>query len=169
MIYLTKCPYIAEKVTLVNGYCETTTGLLHHSMYYDGEYVYGDFNRDGLRDAAVVVGEGEGGSEDFKSLAFLIHDGTHFVHRKSAGLGSSAIINSLKERDGKVFVDMFVRQDGDCMAGPTKHVKSVFEYGGDRAWIEGKQVSAKSFFDPIILILKEPPSWAYVLERWRVL
>jgi len=118
MIYLTKCPYIAEKVTLVNGYCETTTGLLHHSMYYDGEYVYGDFNRDGLRDAAVVVGEGEGGSEDFKSLAFLIHDGTHFVHRKSAGLGSSAIINSLKERDGKVFVDMFVRQDGDCMGWP---------------------------------------------------
>ena len=168
MTYMTDSPNIAEKVTLLNGYCETRNFRLDHSMYYDGQYVYGDFNHDGVRDAAVVIGQGEGGSEDSRSLAFLIHDGTRFIHKKSAALGSSAIVNSLKERGGKVIVDMFVHQDGDCMAGPTGHVKSTFEYAGDRVRVKGEQKSAKSLFDPIILIFKAQ-SFTYVFERFQFL
>src|SRR3989338_6821821 len=60
MTYMTDCPYIAEKVKLVNGYREARGGLLHYSMSYDRKYFYGDFNQDGLKDAVVVIGQGEG-------------------------------------------------------------------------------------------------------------
>ena len=128
MTYLTNSPYIAEKVTLVNGYRETRNFRLHHSMYYEGQYVYGDFNHDGLKDAAVIITQGEGASGDFRELAFLINDGQNFVHRVSHSLGDGVIINSLKEHDGKVIVDMCVHGEHDCMAGPTKRVKNVYDY-----------------------------------------
>lgn len=117
-----------ENATLVNGTCEVRNGLLSYAAYYEGHCVYGDFNRDGLKDAAVIISEGEGASQDVRSLAFLIHDGTRFVHQASHCLGDCVIINSLKERGGKVIVDMLVHQEGDCRAGPTKRVKNVYDY-----------------------------------------
>ena len=164
MTYFTSCPYLAEKVTLVNGYRVVRNFRLHVSMWYEGHYVYGDFNHDGLRDAAVIIGESQGGSDDETRLAFLINNGTGLVHRQSTGFGR-AEINSLKMHDGKVIVDMFVLQDGDCMAGPTHHVKSVIEYEEGRDWIEGERISARSVLDPLILILKDH-SLTYTLQRW---
>ena len=128
MSYLTDCPYITKKVSLVNGAGVVWNQRLHVSIYYGGQYVYGDFNRDGIKDAAVIIGESEGGSSDFQSLAFLIHNGAQLVHKKSAYLGNAVIVNSLKERDGKVIVDLFIHQEGDCNAGPTKRVKRAYEY-----------------------------------------
>ena len=129
MTYVTDVPYIAEKATLVSGQCELQNNLLHYSLYYEGRYVYGDFNHDGLKDAAVVISGGEGATQDFRSLAFLINDGTQWVHRKSAPLGESVMIDSMKERDNHVIVDMLVHQKGDCHAGPTKRVRYLFDYG----------------------------------------
>ena len=128
MTYLTDSPYIVEKVTLVDGLCVTWNGRLHHSMYYKGRYVYGDFNRDGLKDAAVVIAQSEGGTGHFLELAFLINDGGQLVHRVSHYLGDRVIVNSLKERGGKVVIDMFVHRERDCRAGPTKRVKNVYDY-----------------------------------------
>ncbi|MBI3322585.1 MAG: hypothetical protein HYZ94_02775 [Candidatus Omnitrophica bacterium] len=128
MTYMTDSPYIVKKVTLVDGHCVTWNGRLHHSMHYEGRYVYGDFDRDGLKDAAVVVTQSEGGTGHFRELAFLINDGRHLVHRVSHSLGDRAIINSLKECGGKVVIDMFVHGEHDCMAGPTKRVKNVYDY-----------------------------------------
>jgi hypothetical protein len=126
--YFTNSPYISEKVTLVNGEGVVWNGRLHTSLYYGGRYVYGDFNRDGLRDAAVIIGESQGGSDDEVELAFLIHDGMRLVHRQLVYLGDSAIINSLKEQSGEVVVDMLIHQQGDCQAGPTKRVRNVYDY-----------------------------------------
>lgn len=128
MTYVTNSPDIAEQVTLVNGEGVVWNGRLHVSLYYAGQYVYGDFNRDGRQDAAVVIGESQGGSDDEIELAFLIHDGTQFVHRQTVYLGDSAIINSVKERSGSVMVDMLIHQEGDCQAGPTKRVTRVHGY-----------------------------------------
>ena len=72
MAYFTDCPYIAEKVTLMNGYRVVWNGRLHVS---------------------------------------------------------------LKERNGHVLVDMFVHQEGDCMAGPTKRVSNVYTYDGPDRWV----------------------------------
>ncbi len=126
--YFTNSPYIAEKVTLVNGEGVVWNGRLHVYLYYGDRYVYGDFNRDGLKDAAVIIGESQGGSDDEVELAFLIRDGTRLVHKQSVCLGDSAIINSLKEQSGEVIVDMFIHQEGDCQAGPTKRVRNGYDY-----------------------------------------
>lgn len=173
MAYLTDSPYFSENVSLVNGsyewsYISEDNVFLSYHLRYAGKYVYGDFNHDGLKDAAVIVIENSGGNAEWHTLAFLINDGKKFVHRASGLLGNNAIVNSFRQKDGKVLVNMFVYQDGDCMAGPTNHVKSVFEYSEGRRWIEGVQISAKSFFDPILYILRDPSSWTYVLERWRI-
>ena len=131
MTYLTDAPYIVEKVTLVNGQYEQSyergVSLYYHFQYND-QYVYGDFNQDGLKDAAVIIIQNEGGSGEFRSLAFLINDGTQLIHKQSVGLGDRVIINSLKERKGKVVIDMFAHKESDCMAGPTKRVKNVYDY-----------------------------------------
>lgn len=172
MTYLTDSPYFSEDVSLIDGryewsYESEDNALVYYNLQYADKYVYGDFNHDGLEDAAVIVIENSGGNADWYTLSFLINDGEKLVHRASGLLGDRAIINSLRQKNGKVIMDMFVHQEGDCMAGPTNHVKSVFEYGRGERWIEGKQVSAKSFFDPILYILKDPSSWAYVIERWK--
>lgn len=170
--YLTDSPYFSERASLVNGryewnYISEDNVFSYYSLQYTGQYIYGDFNHDGLKDAAVIVIENSGGNADWHTLAFLINNGEKFVHRASGLLGDSAIVNSLRQKNGKVLVDMFVHRDGDCMAGPTDRVKSVFEYSGDSRWIQGRRISAKSFFDPVFYILRNPSSWAYVLERWK--
>jgi len=156
MAYFTDCPYIAEEVTLVNGYRVVWNGRLHVSLSYGGQYVYGDFNRDGLKDTAVIIHESEGGSGNFRSLAFLINDGTRLVHKQYAYLGDRVIVNSLKERNGRVIIDMFVHQEGDCMAGPTKRVKYVYAYGGPERWVEGRPLeSGPAPFDRANAVLSE--------------
>lgn len=179
MTYLSDSPNFSENVTLVDGsyewhYTSVDHVFLSYYLQYEGRYVYGDFNHDGLKDAAVIYTENSGGNADWYTLAFLINDGKKLVHRASGVLDDRAIINSMREQNGKVIVDLFVHQDDDCMGGPTKHVKVIFEYGENKRWIEGKQISAKSVFDPIILMLKPPfslsslvdfASWTYYFER----
>ena len=117
-----------ETVTLKNG-----KFFKRHcwDVYYDNWYVYGDFNHDGLKDAAViiVVNPGDGNLNDYE-LAFLINDGKKLVHKASRYLDTWAIINSMKVKNGKVIVDMYVHQKGDCNAGPSKRVLNVYEYNG---------------------------------------
>ncbi len=124
--------YAAQVATLVNG--------VHDEPYlyvrYDDKYVYGDFNGDGLKDAAVIVMENNGGTAEWYTLAFLINDGERLVHRASRVLDDRAIINSMREKDGKVWVDMFVHQEGDCRAGPTKRVRNIYAYEGPDRWGE---------------------------------
>lgn len=173
MTYMTDCPYIVKKVKLVNGYRQARRGLLHYSMSYDRKYFYGDFNRDGLKDAVVVIGQGEGHGWG-TWLAFLVYDGKKYVHTKSGFLSRTAIINSLKVKGSRVIVDMFVLQADDCNAGPTGHVIGIFDTRRRECWMDAKRISAKSIFDPAILMLKEPsflldlPSWDYVLRRCKI-
>ena len=138
MTYLTTYPDWFEEVTLKNGryhwsyksdvFLTYSYAQLFYHLDYEGHYVYGDFNHDDLKDAAVIISEGEGGSGDFRALAFLINNGQSFVHRVSHGLGDRVRINSLKKRGDKVVVDMFVHRETDCSAWPTKRVKYVYEY-----------------------------------------
>ncbi len=116
------------KLSLIGGSRTAWYGRCSVSLGLEGHYVFGDFNRDGLRDAAVVIVENEGGNLDDYSLAFLINNGAKLVHRNSVHLDFWAIINYIWQRDGKVFVDLFIHQEGDCNAGPTKRVKRVFDY-----------------------------------------
>ena len=87
MTYLTGYPDWFERVHLANGRYswseKSSDGLFSlYQLYYEGHYVYGDFNHDGLKDAVVIISEGEGGSGDFRALAFLLtFKAPHFVVR----------------------------------------------------------------------------------------
>ena len=126
MTYFMKHPLYKDRATLVNG--------KHHeeflNVWYDNKYVYGDFNHDGLKDAAVIIVENYGGNADSYELAFLINDGHKLVHRASYDLDTWAIVNSVRARNGKVIVDMYVHQEGDCNAGPSKRMRNVYKYSG---------------------------------------
>lgn len=122
--------YAAQEATLVDGIHDEP----YLSVRYDDRYVYGDFNGDGVKDAAVIIMEDNGGTAEWYTLAFLINDGKQFVHRASQLLDDRAIINSMRERNGKVVIDMFIHQEGDCRAGPTKRVRQVYAYEGPDRW-----------------------------------
>lgn len=128
LTYYTSCPEIAEKITLVNGEGVVWDDRLHTYLYYMDRFVLGDFDGDGRKDAAVIIGESQAATGGDVELAFLIYDGKQFVHQQSIYLGNRAIINSLRQRAGKVVVDMFVHQQGDCQAGPTKRVIATYDF-----------------------------------------
>jgi len=131
MTYRIGNEYTSEQVKLVNGeYAEP--GMLY--VKYDHQYARGDFNHDGLQDAAVIITESGGGSGNFRQMAFLINDGEKLVHQSTEYLGDRVKINSIKERGGKVILDMFIHRDDDCLAGPTKHVRKVYKYNGPDTW-----------------------------------
>lgn len=127
--------YDAEAATLVNGVHEDP----FLDVRYDNRYVYGDFNHDGLKDAAVIVIENNGGNTYWYTLAFLINDGKKLVHKSSEILDHHAIIKAMRGVKDAVFIDMFVHQEGDCQAGPTKRVYNVYKYQGPDTWIEKAQ------------------------------
>ena len=128
--------YGTEAATLVNGVHEEP----YLNVRYDNRFVYGDFNHDGLKDAAVIVIENNGGNTDWYTLAFLINDGEKLVHKASQILDHSAIINSMRKKNDRVLIDMFIHQEGDCQAGPTKRVKNVYDYKGPDSWIDGARM-----------------------------
>lgn len=134
--------YASQSATLVNGVHDEP--YLH--VRYDNRYVHGDFNGDRLKDAAVIVIENNGGNADWYLLAFLINDGERLVHKASLELDDRAIINSILEKDGKVWIDMFIHQEGDCMGGPTKRVRNVYAYNGPDRWGEAMESSYQRIY-----------------------
>ncbi len=126
MTYVMGNEHATQAATLVDGVHEEP----YLDVRYGDRYVYGDFNGDGLRDAAVIVIENNGGTAEWYTVAFLINDGQKFVHKASRELDDRTIINSMREKGGKVLIDMFVHQEGDCMARPTKRVRNTYAYEG---------------------------------------
>lgn len=135
MTYYTSSPYIVEKMTLFNGTATAYSGVLYYTYTYARQYVYGDFNRDGLKDAAVLVCDGEENAMGYK-LAFLINDGKRLVHRGSCYLGRWITIKSLRERSGKVLVRKLVSEGDDWAAGRDRSVIEIYDYLNPRLDIQ---------------------------------
>lgn len=114
-----------EKLQLKNGKCEIPGYI---SLCYCGKYAYGDFDNDGLQDAAALYSWSGGGSGTFYRLAFMINNGKNFVHKYTCALGDRVVVYSLKNVNNKVVVDMLTHDEGDCLAGPTKRVQNVYDY-----------------------------------------
>ena len=133
MTYRIGNEYFSQRAPLVDGKYEQP----YFYVYYEDKFVCGDFNNDGLKDAAVIIAESGGGSGYYRLLAFLINDGTQFVHKASHYLGDRVVINSLKEERGKVVVDMLVRDESTWAEGILKRVKAICEYSRPQVWGEG--------------------------------
>lgn len=117
-----------KEITLKNG--EYTTW--DDQVYFNGKYVYNDFNHDGLKDAAVIITThtGGGGNQFWDVLAFLINDGKKLIHRASIDLDDRSEIFSLSAKDGTVLITMNIHQPGDCNGGPSRQLKEWYEYPG---------------------------------------
>ena len=117
-----------KDITLVNGEYEKWP----NNIYYGDKYVYGDFNHDGLRDAAVIIikDTGGGGNQSWYALAFLINNRRKLVHQATINLDDQPEIYSMREKDGKVLIDMNVHQPSDCHGGPSKHLREWYAYPG---------------------------------------
>lgn len=103
-------------------------------VYYEGDFVYGDFNRDGLEDAAVVISESGGGSGYSLSLTFLINDGKKLVHESSCDLGYKSHVTFLTEWQGEVVVDTLVPDRREGSGGFPIHVRKTYAYVGPAPW-----------------------------------
>jgi len=143
MTYYTSSPYIVEKMTLHNGTATAYNGLLYYTYIYERQYVYGDFNKDGLKDAAVLVYDGEENAGGY-DLAFLINDGSHLVHRGSCYLGRRVIIKSLREHNGHVIVRKLVSEGDDWVVGRDRPVMDVYNYLDPKLEIQRYPLSQNS-------------------------
>jgi hypothetical protein len=126
MTYYVSNEHFAEAVTLVD-FSYHSTSL---NVFYDDKFVYGDFNHDGLKDAAVILEKNSGGSAYVLTLNFLINDGKKFDHAASRELEDASDINKISQRNGEIFIDMYVRQKNDWARHPLKRVRNVYKYTG---------------------------------------
>lgn len=114
----------AESVTLVGSSYHST----FLNVFYDDKFVYGDFNHDGLKDAAVILEKNSGGSAYVLTLNFLINDGKKLVHKASRRLEGAIEINRMSLKNGRVYIDMDVRQGEGYAEHPSRRVKKFYEY-----------------------------------------
>lgn len=140
MTYMVGDEHYSVKVTLADGQYRDPLLCVY---YEEGGYVHGDFNNDGMEDAAVVITDSGGGSANWLNLAFLINDGENLVHRSSYCLGYKPNIISLAEEHDKVVIDMMIRDESTWAEGVMKRVRNVYEYSGPQVWGPGRTVSAK--------------------------
>ena len=124
----------SQKVRLVNGKYRYPDRHPLLCVYYEGYFVYGDFNSDELLDAAVIIYDSGGGSGYSLSLAFLINDGSQLVHKSSYDLGYRPDIICLSEEQGKVVIYMRVYDENTWAEGIMKRTKVTYEYTGPIAW-----------------------------------
>jgi len=124
----------SQKVTLVEGKYRYPDKHPLLCVYYEGEFVYGDFNNDGLQDAAVVIYDSGGGSGYSTNLAFLINDGSQLVHKSSYDLGYRPDIILLSAERGNVIIDMMVYNESTWAEGIKDQVKATYEYTEPTAW-----------------------------------
>lgn len=122
--------FSSQRIELVNGQYRDPVLC----VYYDGDFVYGDFNRDGLEDAAVVISDSGGGSGYSLILAFLINDGKKLVHESSYDLGYKSHVTFLAEWQGEVVVDTLVPDKREGSGGFPIHVRKTYAYVGPAKW-----------------------------------
>jgi hypothetical protein len=126
MTYYVGNEHSSESVTLVDSLYRSA----FLNVFYENKFVYGDFNHDGLKDAAVILEKNSGGSAYVLSLNFLINDGKKLVHKAFRKLEDGSDVNKISQRNGKVLIDMYIRQKNDWARYPLKRVKNVYKYTG---------------------------------------
>ena len=130
MTYVIGDEVSSRKIELVNG--QHRDPLL--CVYYEGDHVYGDFNRDGLEDAAVVISDSGCGSGYSLSLTFLINDGKKLIHESSYDLGYKSHVTFLTEWQGEVVVDTLVPDRREGSGGFPIPVRKTYAYVGPTKW-----------------------------------
>lgn len=87
---------------------------------------FGDLNRDGVPDAAVLLAENFGGSGVFVWLAAVLNENGKPHHIASSMIDDRAQINTLEIRNGNIFLDAVVHGPNDPGCCPAFKVTRTF-------------------------------------------
>lgn len=80
-------------------------------------FAVGDFNSDGLDDAAHIIGYSGGGSGYFYHLTIFINDHGKLKYLTQKELGDRVVIKSVKYNSGLFTVDMITQGEGEDFMG----------------------------------------------------
>ncbi|HEY9152784.1 MAG TPA: Gmad2 immunoglobulin-like domain-containing protein [Anaerolineales bacterium] len=111
---------------LTNGAYQSTTDVSSPnfmSINLASQMAFGDLNGDGAGDAAVLLAENYGGSGVFVSLVAMLNQNGQPVQAASEMIDDRPQINSLRIRDGQIFLDATVHGANDpgcCAAQQTQ-------------------------------------------------
>jgi hypothetical protein len=116
---------------LTDGKYENGSGSTFVSLTLLDFFSFGDLNKDGLSDAAVLFAENYGGTGVFVSLAVVLNENGQPRHKASYLIDDRPQVNSLDLRDGTVFLDTVVHAPNDPGCCPEMQVTRAFQLVGD--------------------------------------
>jgi hypothetical protein len=109
-----------QEVRLRNGVFQTGGSPDDYRKVVFHTAAFGDLNRDGRADAAVILVHTSMGSGAFYELAILTMEHGRFVQRRSVLLGDRVVIKSLRVRAGAAQVVMLSHKQSDPSCCPTQ-------------------------------------------------
>lgn len=96
------------------------------------QVAYGDLNGDGAQDAAIIIGEGYGGTGNFVSVVAMLNQGGRPVFASSFGIDDRPKINSLAIQNGEILLDAVIHGPNDPLCCPAQPVTETFRLWGGR-------------------------------------
>lgn len=93
-------------------------------------FAFGDLNRDGVNDAAVLIAENYGGRA-LVSVAAVRNEAGQPRHMASYLVDDRPQVNTLEIRGGRIFLDALVHHLDDAMCCPTFPVTQTFQLFGN--------------------------------------
>lgn len=113
-------------INLTNGTYQSQIGN-SLSVTMSDRIAYGDFNGDGIKDAAVLLAVDTGGSGVFKYLAVVTATNGNPVNLDTISLGDRVIVKSLSIKNGKVQVKMLTHSPTDPLCCPSQELTQAYQ------------------------------------------
>ena len=120
-------PTSQKTITLKDGKYENGSGADYVSATMLPQFAFGDLNGDGIEDAAVLIGENDGGSGTFVCVYAIINQSRQPVQSGAALIDDRPNIKSLSIKDGRISVGALIHGFNDVMTNPTFAVTETYQ------------------------------------------
>jgi len=119
-----------QNFNLVNGVAEIATpnSSSKNTLNVFGQPVYGDLDKDGDNDAALLLVNNSGGSGTFYYAALAINNNGEYIATGSMLLGDRIAPQTVGIQDGHALYNFAIRSSTDSMSTPPNIGKSVWVY-----------------------------------------
>ncbi len=125
-------PMLQVPVQLVNGEFSGVVDGVELNAKVRPEIAFGDLNRDGIDDAALLLSENTGGSGIFVSLIVIYSQGDHFQQAPAVMIDDRPVINLFTLENGSVNVTGLIHGPNDPMVDPTTTFSAEYRLFGGR-------------------------------------
>ena len=124
-------PMLQVPVQLQNGEFSGVVDGVELNARVRPETTFGDLNRDGIDDAALLLSENTGGSGVFVSLIAIYSQGDHFQQAPAVMIDDRPVINLFAMETGSVNVTGLIHGPNDPMVDPTTSFSAEYRlFGG---------------------------------------